>query len=146
MSSRVEQARDRNLSRNLVAAVAHVCTRRHTLDTPWMLEVSAVSIRCPRAGLHCYTRQISLFSGFHDSLFLTLLKSDRWHPQGYWCFNGDDENDVLGADCGALNTDGGLGDSGRRAGLSGLSKKAVPFYEAPPLRLHILVRLVGILQ
>ena len=31
--------------------------------------------------------------------------------------------------CGALNTDGGLGDSGRRVSLSGFSKKAVPFYE-----------------
>ena len=72
--------------------------RRHTLDTSLMLEVSAVSIRCLRAGLHCYPRQISLFSGFHDSLFHTLVKSDRWHPQGYWCSNGDDENDVLGAD------------------------------------------------
>ena len=77
---------------------AHVRTRRHTLDSPWMLGVSAVSIRCLRSGLHCYPRQISLFSGFHDSLFLTLVKGDRWHPQGYCCSNGDDENDVIGAD------------------------------------------------
>ena len=83
---------------------AHVRTRRHTLDTPWMLEVSAVSIRCLRAGVHCYPRQISLFSGFHDSLFLTLVKRDRWHPQGYWCSNGDDENDVLGEDSVGLRT------------------------------------------
>ena len=40
-------------------------TKRHT---PWMLEVSAVSIRCLRADLLCFPRQISLFSGFHDSL------------------------------------------------------------------------------
>ena len=77
---------------------AHVRTRRHTLHTPWMLEVSAVSIRCLRAGLHCYPRQISLFSGFHDSVFRTLVKTDRWHPQGYCCSTGDDESDVLGAD------------------------------------------------
>ena len=111
-------------------------------DTPWMLGVSAVSIRCLRSRLHCYPRQSSFFSGFHDSLFLTLVKSDRRHPQGYWCSNGDDENDVLGSgQCGALNTDSGLGDSGRRVSLSGLSKKAVPFYENPPLRHHLLVRL-----
>ena len=39
-----------------------------------------------------------------------------------------------------------LGDSGRRVSLSGLSKKAVYSYENPPLRYHILVRLVGILK
>ena len=44
---------------------AHVCTRRCTLDTQLMLEASAVSIRC-QAALHCYARQVSLFSGFHD--------------------------------------------------------------------------------
>ena len=49
----------------LRTVAAHVCTRRCTLDTPLMLEVSAVSIRC-QAGLHCYARQVSLFSGFHD--------------------------------------------------------------------------------
>ena len=70
---------------------AHVRTRRHTLDTPWMAgslcRIDSVSTSWP-----------SLLSqtNFVVQRF-TLVKSGRWHSQGYWCSNRDDENDVLGA-------------------------------------------------
>ena len=98
MSSRVEQARDRNLSRNLVAPLGSSCLHqalyaRHAIDAGSLCSIDSVS-SCPSL-----LRQTSVtVQRFPRHFFLTLVKSDRWHPQGYWCSNGDVENDVIGAD------------------------------------------------
>ena len=71
MSARVEHARDRNLSRTLVAAsrtsrLHQAAYARHAMDAGSLCSID----RC-QAGLHCYARQVSLLSVY------------RWHPQGF---------------------------------------------------------------
>ena len=47
--------------------------------------------------------RFGVFSGFHDSLFLTLVKSDRWHPQGYHLGQNDYSFDALETNCFGIN-------------------------------------------
>ena len=99
MSSQVEQARDWNLTRNLVAALGSPCPHqaayvRHAVDAGSLCSIDSVSYDLAFTVIPDKFRCSAVSTRVSS---LLLVKSDRWHPQ-YWCSNGDDENDVLGAD------------------------------------------------
>ena len=80
MSTRVEHARDRNLSRNLVANRRSSCLHqalyaRHAIDAGSLCSNDSVPSWLSLSRQTSFTVQ-----RFPRHFFLTLLKSGRWHP------------------------------------------------------------------